>query len=120
MKSLMKIGILFFSLLIVSSASSQVRWGVDLRFGSPPPPRREIIIERPYPDAIWVPGYYNHYGYRYLWVPGYWRRPARFHSGWERRGWGRDHRNGDRREFDHSGNRYGGRDRFDHREGRIH
>ena len=115
MKSFLKIAFVCLSLFSVSPVSSQVRLGVDLRFGTPPP-RREIIIARPYPDAIWVPGYYNNYGYRYLWVPGYWRRPQRFYGRWERRDWDR-HRDGERHEFER-GER-GGRDRYDHREGRI-
>ena len=124
MKSFMKIATICLPLLSVTPSFAQVSWGVDLRFGSPPP-RREIIVDRPYPDAIWVPGYYNHYGYGYRWFPGYWRRPERFHEGWGFRGhrdWDRerhdgDRHDGDRREFDRGEHRDGGR--FDHREGRI-
>ena len=65
MKSFMKIATICLSLFAVSPSFAQISWGVDLRFGTPPPPRREVIIERPYSDAIWVPGYYNHYNYKY-------------------------------------------------------
>lgn len=47
----------------------------------PPPPRqREVVIQRPAPDMVWVAGYYayagqNREGRHYEWVPGHWERP---------------------------------------------
>lgn len=115
MKTFLKITLICLPLITSSQLFSQVRWGVDLHFGTPPP-HREIIVERPYPDAIWMPGYYSHYGYRHIWVPEYWRRPEHFYRGWQHRDRYRDE---DRREFDRDENREGGRYRFDHHEGRI-
>ena len=43
----------------------------------PPPPQQEEIPPLPYEDAVWVYGYWNWSGVRYVWVPGrYMRRPA--------------------------------------------
>ena len=116
MKTLLKLIALAVPLLAITPTFAGVRFGVDIHVGPPAPPH-EIIYERPCEDATWSPGYYNHYGYRYLWVPGYWRRPVRFHEGWgherfEHRGFDRDHHGFDR---DHHDGGRGG----DHHEGRI-
>jgi hypothetical protein len=44
----------------------------------PPPPEREVIAERPAPNAVWVRGYwaYTGEGRRYVWAPGHWEIPA--------------------------------------------
>jgi hypothetical protein len=43
--------------------------------GIMPPPRAEVIMERPYPGAVWVPGHwYRHWwGGHWVWAHGYWR-----------------------------------------------
>jgi hypothetical protein len=92
MKTFLKIAALALSLFSAAPTIAQVRWGVDLHFGSPSP-RREIIAPCPYPGGTWEPGYYNHYGRRYIWVPGRWRRPV-YIAPPPRYGWNRDwHRN---------------------------
>src|SRR5579872_3575653 len=111
MKTLLKISAVCLLLVMAVPSFAQVSWGVDLRFGTPPPPPREVIVERPYPDAVWEPGYYN-YGpdYRYAWVPGRWHPhywvPQGHRYGWYgRRDWddrGRDNRQWDRHEQGHS------------------
>lgn len=70
MKSLVKIALISLPLLMAAPTFAQVSWGIGLQFGTPPP-EREVIVERPYADGIWVPGYYN----REAWVPGLWRHP---------------------------------------------
>jgi hypothetical protein len=70
MKKLLKISGICLPFLLTTPAISQVNF--DFHYGTPPP-HREIIVERPYPDAVWVPGYYNIIGYRHYWVPGKWR-----------------------------------------------
>jgi len=40
-----------------------------------PPPPAEYQTAQPTPSAIWVYGYYDYDGYRYLWVPGHWEIP---------------------------------------------
>lgn len=43
--------------------------------GPPPPVRVEVMPVRPYPDAVWVRGYWfrNRRFHRWEWVPGRWR-----------------------------------------------
>lgn len=65
----------------VASAASLAPLGaladVVVRFG-PPPPRHEVVpVVRP--GWVWVPGYWNWNGRRYVWVHGH-----RVHA---RRGW---------------------------------
>lgn len=108
MKTFLKIAAVALSLFTAAPTIGQVRWGVDIHLGTPPPPRREIIIERPYPDAVWEPGYYNHYGRRYTWVPGRWRRPVYVAPPPPRRyGWNREwrHEREERREWRREGDR---------------
>jgi len=122
MKTLLKSSILSLILLASVQSFARVRVGFDIgvNIGAPPAPH-EIIYERPYADAIWAPGYYNHVGYRYVWVPGYWRRPAYYRGGgwgherFEHRDWDRHDRGGDRDHRDEGR----GRGNSDHREGRI-
>ena len=55
--------------------------GVVVRFG-PPPPRREIVVARPGPRYVWIPGSYAWRGRNYVWVNGYWTLPPRPHAVW--------------------------------------
>jgi hypothetical protein len=55
---------------------------VFVRFGPPPPPRREIIVARPDPRYVWVPGYYGWRRSHYHWVRGYWALPPRPRAVW--------------------------------------
>jgi hypothetical protein len=57
--------------LAVGSANAQVY----VRIGPPPPPRREVIVTRPGPGYVWVPGYHRWEGGAYVWVPGRWVLP---------------------------------------------
>jgi hypothetical protein len=95
-------------MIFVSRVRAQVDWGADIHIGHPsPPPPREVIIERPFPNAVWVPGHYENQGYGYHWKPGWWRRPHYFippgrHYGWDHeRGWERHERRGWNRDGDH-------------------
>ena len=56
--------------LAIGSANAQV----VVRIG-PPPPRREVIVERPSPRHIWVAGYHRWDGRQYVWTPGTWVVP---------------------------------------------
>jgi hypothetical protein len=71
MKSFIKIALVSLPLFLAAPTFAQVSWGVDLRFGTPPP--REVIVERPYQDAVWEPGYYREGPeYQHVWMPGRW------------------------------------------------
>ncbi|MBV9155144.1 MAG: YXWGXW repeat-containing protein [Acidobacteriaceae bacterium] len=56
--------------LAVGSANAQVYVRI-----APPAPRREVIIERPGPNYVWVGGYHRWEGNGYVWVPGTWVVP---------------------------------------------
>lgn len=49
---------------------------------APPPPEREIIVERPAPDYVWIGGYWTWRGGRHVWVGGRWDRPPRAGVAW--------------------------------------
>jgi hypothetical protein len=78
----------------------------------PPPPVYGPVGIAPGPGYIWINGYYDLDGDRWVWRPGGWRRPPdRYdrwveprweHRGdrWERRG-GYWHHRGEGRDFDH-------------------
>ncbi len=64
--------------------------------GPPPEPLVDVRPAIPYPDAVWIGGYWGYHGGNWAWRRGYWdRRPhpgATWHSGrWHHhgpRGWG--------------------------------
>lgn len=41
----------------------------------PPAPKEEVAPDRPFPDAIWIPGYWAFVQQDFTWVCGIWRRP---------------------------------------------
>lgn len=52
---------------------------------SPPPPRHEAV-PRPRAGWVWVPGYWNRAGERFVWVVGCWI-PERRGYHWQRHRW---------------------------------
>ncbi len=76
-----------FILLGASVAMSQVSFGVGIRFG-PPPPRHEVVVVAPYPDGVWIRGYWawDEYAGQYVWVPGRWEH-ARPYETWVDGSW---------------------------------
>ena len=84
MKKLIKILVLTSALLItIPGYSQRVGLGLSVQIG-PPQPLQEIIIERPYPEAVWVPGYYVYDPgiANYVWVTGRWQRPPYYGARW--------------------------------------
>ncbi|HWB99406.1 MAG TPA: hypothetical protein VG672_22005 [Bryobacteraceae bacterium] len=59
---------------------------VYVRVG-PPRPVREVIVARPSPRHVWIPGYYAWNGGRYNWVRGYWAMPPRPRAVWVPGSW---------------------------------
>lgn len=58
---------------------------VAYRAPVPPPPPPGAYVARGYapgPGYVWVDGYYDWGGSRYVWVPGAWRRPPRPRAYW--------------------------------------
>jgi hypothetical protein len=58
---------------------------------APPPPRVEVFGVAPGPGVVWVNGYWNWGGSRYVWVPGRWQRPPRGRGRWEPGRWENHH-----------------------------
>jgi hypothetical protein len=54
---------------------------------SPPPPRRVVIPPRPIAHAIWIDGYWNWTGIRFVWVDGFWERNPPRGKTWEKHRW---------------------------------
>ncbi len=92
MKSFLKIGIIGALMMLATPVFSQVHIGLGIRIG-PPPPRREVIVVRPYRDAVWIPGYYRWIPRRhhYVWIHGYWVRRPHPHAVWVPGRWERRH-----------------------------
>ncbi|HEY0514371.1 MAG TPA: hypothetical protein VGH73_20875 [Thermoanaerobaculia bacterium] len=66
-----------------ASARVWVRGGVQV-YGPPPPLRHEVLIARPGPRYVWVPGYWNWEPYRrhYVWIGGRWLLPPYPRAAW--------------------------------------
>ena len=77
MKRLLSIGI--FALALTAGSANAVE--IYVRFGPPRPPR-EVMMVRPGPGYVWVPGNYRWNGHRHKWRKGYWAMPPRHHSHW--------------------------------------
>ena len=54
---------------------------------SPPAPRRVTVPPRPVKSAIWIDGYWDWTGVRFVWVDGYWNRNPPPGQVWERSRW---------------------------------
>ena len=76
MKKLLSLGIFALAL-----AAGEANAAVFVRFGPPAPPR-EVVVVRPGPRHVWVPGYYGWNRGRYHWVNGYWAMPPRHRAAW--------------------------------------
>lgn len=77
MKRFLSIGVLALGLSVAGANAAEV----FVRFGPPPPPR-EVVVIRPGPRHVWVPGYYAWSGRHYNWVRGYWAIPPRHRAAW--------------------------------------
>jgi hypothetical protein len=58
-------------------------------YGGPPPspPRAGPTGYSPGPGFVWVDGFYDLRGSRWVWAPGYWTRPPRPRAVWVRPYW---------------------------------
>jgi hypothetical protein len=81
------IGLVFAGALAFSAAAAEVVVRVT-------PPR--MVVERrgprPSPNHVWISGYHNWDGQRYVWTSGRWEQPPRAHARWVAHRW--VHRNG--------------------------
>jgi hypothetical protein len=58
---------------------------------APPARRHEVVIVRPGPNHIWIPGYWRWSGKEYLWAGGEWRLPPHPRAVWVPGGYRRRH-----------------------------
>ena len=74
----------FFSigLLALALSAGTAHGAIFVQVGPPPPPPRQVIVARPGPGYVWVPGYYRWARGRYVWAPGYWAMPPRPRAIW--------------------------------------
>lgn len=70
-------------------ASAPALADVFVRFGPPPPPRYEAVPVVP-SGWVWVPGYWNWNGHRYVWMRGHRERAHRGRH-WVEPRWYEDH-----------------------------
>ena len=100
MKAILRIAIVVLFVMSASIADAKVGISFGMRFGSPPPRRYEVVCPRPYPEAVWAPGFWSwdYRAHHYIWVPGRWnqrfvyREPAprfdrHFRGGYHDRRW---------------------------------
>lgn len=76
--------------VVVAEGPRTSEVGVVIR-ETPPPLRREVIVERerPSPAHVWVAGYWRHDGRAFVWVPGHWERPPHERAVWVAPRWER-------------------------------
>ena len=83
-----KIALALLLAVILSPAASFAQ--VVIRIGPPPP----VYEHRPPPPErgyVWIAGYHQYQGDRYVWVPGRWDRPPRAHAVWVAHHWVHHH-----------------------------
>jgi len=79
MSSIVFRGALVAMIAIAASAPSARSQAVYVKVGTPPIPH-EVVVARPGPAYVWVPGYQAWRGGAYVFVPGHWVvPPAPYH-----------------------------------------
>jgi len=71
-------------LLIVISGAALLSFGcgTEVVFVRPPDPWLEVQGPSPYPEAVWIPGYWRYKRGGWIWMPGDWGRPPRPGAVW--------------------------------------
>lgn len=76
--------IIFTGLLMVMGLTAILLWGCGppMVYVRPPEPRVEVYGPPPYPEAVWIPGHWEHRRGEWVWIPGHWTRRPRPHAHW--------------------------------------
>jgi hypothetical protein len=75
----MKKALLFlFMLSLTSGCASHPRSGIIVRVA---PPARKVVVRpaKPHVHSVWISGYWDYRGGRYIWVDGHWVNPKKGH-----------------------------------------
>lgn len=83
---------LFCGMAVLAGCSTTPTYGpryVEVVRVEPPPPRIEVYGPPPVVGHLWISGYWNWGGSRYVWVPGRWEAPRHGHH-WIPHRWERD------------------------------
>jgi len=70
--------------LTLTACAHHVRYFAGVSVGPPPPLAYGPVGVAPYPGWVWIDGYYDWSGSRWMWRPGRWARPP--HRGYVWRG----------------------------------
>ena len=84
MKTFLKLVILLVIRALLTPTLAQLHVGVGINIGPPTPVHEEIVVVKPYPNAVWIPGYYRWApkSRQYVWVKGRWGRAPHAHMVW--------------------------------------
>ncbi len=77
-----KVAIIGSLLLILGLAIVFLGCGPTVVSVRPPEPRVEHYGAAPYPEAVWIEGYWQHRGGEWVWLPGHWERRPKPHAHW--------------------------------------
>jgi len=69
-----KCGAAIAALIMTAAVAAPARSQVYVHVG-PPAPQHEVVVARPGPAYVWVPGYQSWNGRAYVWVAGRWMMP---------------------------------------------
>ena len=81
-----KIALVVLFAVCLAPAASFAQVGIVVRV-APPAPIVEHYGPPPHPGMVWISGYNNWDGHRYVWVKGYWHRPPRRGAVWVAHHW---------------------------------
>jgi len=78
-----------FAALTTGACATRSYYGSYYGGRIPPPPAAQIGVVgyAPGPGYVWVDGFYDLRGSRWVWTPGYWVRPPRPRAVWVRPHW---------------------------------
>lgn len=77
-----KTGMILTALLGAAAMSGCAARAHYVRGGPPPPPMVGVVGYAPAPGYVWIEGFYNLRGPRWVWAPGRWVRPPHRHAVW--------------------------------------
>ena len=68
--------------VVVAGAVSPAVAGTIIVTQAPPALQEEVVLARPSPAHVWIPGYWSWRNNRYEWMAGHWEIPPRTDAVW--------------------------------------